>query len=73
MANSKRDKDAIGLSALMLTVAIITLVAATSVAVGFTFGTSWGFVTLGAWALLFAVVLSCVILRMVANDGRNDG
>lgn len=71
MQTDENDKTVAGLAALMLTFAMVALVGATSAAAGYAFGVVWGFLALGAWALLVAIAMARVI-RKIARDG-DDG
>lgn len=71
MTNNEKDKSTAGLAALVLTLAMVALVGATSAAAGYAFGVVWGFLALGAWALLVAVAMVRVV-RKIARDG-DDG
>lgn len=71
MANSDKDKTVAGLAGLILVLAVIVLACATSAAVGYAFGVVWGFLALGAWALLVAVAMARAV-RKIARGG-DDG
>lgn len=68
----EKNKSMAGVAALLLVVAEVVLALSTSIAAGFAFGATYGFLALAAWAMLAAIVLTRT-LRKIVDEGRDDG